>query len=307
MPTVSICLATYRRNGQLAELLDDLAQQTRLPDEVVIVDNDAAGGARTVVDNAQLPFPLCYEVQPVKNIALTRNRTVALASGEWLALIDDDERAPPQWLEQMLATALETGADAVLGHVRCLVPDDAPEWLRRGADELYSSWNNPHGKPFPLNRISKGNALMRASRVREQPGPFDPALGITGGSDSDLYGRLFRAGAVFVWCGTVGLTEMVEPSRLSARWLILRGLRGGQDYARNLRSGDFGPLRRFDQPRYFVRFAVQALVASGLAVLTRPLGRHRAMKWWVSAAANVGKLSAWWGFHYREYDTRSRA
>ena len=95
---ISVCIATYRRAPRLASLLDDLKRQTLLPDEVVIVDNDEAGSARPVVEQAMVdaPFTLRYETQPVKNISLTRNRTVALAHGEWLAFVDDDERVPAE-------------------------------------------------------------------------------------------------------------------------------------------------------------------------------------------------------------------
>jgi len=32
-----------------------------------------------------------------------------------------------------------------------------------------------------------------------------------------------------------------------------------------------------------------------------PLGMHRAMRWVLKVAANFGKLSYFWGWHYREY------
>ena len=171
--TVSICLATYRRNDQLALLLGDLAQQTRRPDEVIVVDNDAAGTAQATVEQMRAsapPFSLVYEVQPRRSIPITRNRTVALADGDWLAFIDDDERAPPDWLATMLDTVTASQADGVLGHVHCVIPDDAPEWVRRG--DFYGSPRNPHGEAFPLNRISKGNAVLRASRVKTAMEPW---------------------------------------------------------------------------------------------------------------------------------------
>lgn len=299
--TVSICLATYRRNDQLALLLGDLAQQTRRPDEVIVVDNDAAGGARERVESMKpsLPFVVRYDVQPVKNISLTRNRTVELASGDWLAFIDDDERAPPDWLATMLDTVTASQADGVLGHVHCVIPDDAPEWVRRG--DFYGSPRNPHGEAFPLNRISKGNAVLRASRVKALEGPFDPALGLTGGEDSDLFTRFNRAGGRLVWCGTAELSEPVEASRMNAQWLRLRALRGGQDFARHLRRGDFRPVGPLDPPLFFLDFLGKFLVGSILAVLTRPLGLHHSIKWSVVAAANLGKLSSYLGLHYREY------
>jgi succinoglycan biosynthesis protein ExoM len=92
-PQVSVCLATYRRNEQLRAVLEDLTKQDRFPDQVVVVDNDADGGARSIVEQcraAGAPFRIDYDVQPVPSIAITRNRTVELALGEWIAFIDDD-------------------------------------------------------------------------------------------------------------------------------------------------------------------------------------------------------------------------
>ena len=94
---VSVCIATYRRPDRLRTLLADLAAQQLTPFEIIVVDNDAAASAREVVRERQklgASCPVHYDVQPEKNISLTRNRTVALASGEWLAFVDDDERAP---------------------------------------------------------------------------------------------------------------------------------------------------------------------------------------------------------------------
>ncbi|HVT35953.1 MAG TPA: glycosyltransferase, partial [Nevskiaceae bacterium] len=131
---VSICLATYRRPEQLAALLDDLLQQTRLPDEIVVIDNDSAASARAVVEAlpAHAACPIRYQVQPEKNISITRNLTVAGASGNWLAFIDDDERAPRAWLQQLLDARRRHDADGVLGPVLPVIPASAPGWIRRG-------------------------------------------------------------------------------------------------------------------------------------------------------------------------------
>jgi succinoglycan biosynthesis protein ExoM len=304
---ISVCLATYRRPESLGWLLRDLAAQTLQPREVVVVDNDACGSAKAIVDALRndLPFAVHYAVQPVQNIALTRNRTVALANGEWLAIIDDDERAPPDWLECMLSTALSAGADGVLGPVHCLVPADAPAWIRRG--DFYATRHHQTGKPFPLDRISKGNALLRAAKVKALVGPYDEALGLSGGEDGDLYGRLANEGAQLVWCEEAMLREPVEPRRLNAHWLLTRALRGGQDYARHWRRGLYGPVAHWQWPIFLLRAGVQLVVALCLAVLCLPLGWHRSMAWLVKASANWGKLSGFWGARHREYAASGRA
>jgi succinoglycan biosynthesis protein ExoM len=57
MPAVSVCLATFKRNERLSAVLEDLARQDRLPDQVVIVDNDPAAGARATVRELDPPIP----------------------------------------------------------------------------------------------------------------------------------------------------------------------------------------------------------------------------------------------------------
>ena len=41
---------------------------------------------------------ISYDVEPEQNIALARNRAIGNASGEYVALIDDDEFPDKQWL-----------------------------------------------------------------------------------------------------------------------------------------------------------------------------------------------------------------
>jgi succinoglycan biosynthesis protein ExoM len=302
MSTVSLCIATYRRPERLAAILDDLTRQTRLPDEVVVVDNDAAASARRIV-NERLekgaPYPIRYAVQPQKNISLTRNKTVELAGGDWLAFVDDDERAPPAWLAQLLQAADRFSADGVLGPVDPVVPPTAPPWIRRG--RFYDFPRMATGSLIPPNRLRFGNVLVKGAWLRGAGEPFDPALGLTGGEDGDLLSRLVQRGARIVWCDEAIVNEPVEPSRLSLRWLLRRALSGGQDFARHTLAGRYGTVSRATRASFFCRALLQALAAAGLALLTWPMGRHHAARWLTTLSANIGKLSVFWGWRYREY------
>ncbi len=298
----SVCIATYRRAQRLAALLDDLVAQQRLPDEVVVVDNDAAGSALDVVQRRRAegtPFPVHYAVQPVKNISITRNRSVALAAGDWLAFIDDDERAAVDWLKQLDETVRRFDTDGVIGPVEPVIPPDAPAWIRRGG--FYRWARMPTGTVVPANKLRFGNLLLRGALLRDSPTPFDPAYGLTGGEDGDLLGRLVQHGARLVWCDEAVVLEPVEASRLSLRWLLLRALRGGQDHARHRLTGRYGPLTLAGRVSFFLRALLQAVAAALLALLSLPGGRHRAVQWLMKAAANLGKMSIFVGWHYREY------
>ena len=299
---ISVCIATWRRPGRLRALLEDLAGQSLLPAEVVVVDNDAAASAAGTVGEfarRRPPFRLRYAVQPLRNIALTRNRTVELARGDWLAFVDDDERAPPQWLQQLAAAAERYDSACVLGPVDPAVPSEAPAWIRRG--RFYDFPRLASGSVVPLNRLRFGNVLIKAAPLRAEPGPFNVAYGLRTGEDGDLLARLARKGLLIVWCDEAIVVEPVEPARLSLYWLLQRALSGGQEFARKSIAGLYGQLGAAGRTRLFAQALAQLLVAALLAVLTLPAGRHHAAHWLTRASANLGKLSVLWGWHYNEY------
>lgn len=299
---ISLCIATYRRAERLQVLLDDLVCQRRPPNEVIVVDNDAAGSAAPVVERRRelgAPFPIHYDVQPVKNISLTRNRTVELASGDWIAFMDDDERAPQSWLALLAEAADHYAADGVLGPVEPVVPNHAPDWLRQGG--FYNWARMQTGTVIPLNKLRFGNVILRAALLRGETPPFDPNYGLTGGEDGDLLTRLVQNGARIIWCDEAVVREPVEAARLSLRWLLRRALRGGQDFARHTLAGRYGPMTFSGRVQFFLRALIQALMAAGLALLAWPAGRHRGVYWLLKASANLGKMSIFGGWHYREY------
>lgn len=300
---ISLCIATYRRTDRLAALLDDLTRQTLLPVEVVVIDNDAAGSAQPVIGERVrlgVPFPIHYGIQPERNISLTRNRTVEAArAGDWLAFIDDDERAAAGWLEGLARAAIRYDADVVQAPVVPVVPDDAPAWIRAG--RFYDWARLPSGSTVPLNKLRFGNVLIRGEPLRSEPGPFDVWFGLSSGEDSEMLARLVAKGARVVWCDDSEVTEPVETKRLTLDWLLQRALSGGQDFSRRTLSGMYGPIGAAGKFALFARSAGQFAVAALLVPLMLPLGRHRAAAWLIKAAANFGKLSVLTGWRYQEY------
>jgi succinoglycan biosynthesis protein ExoM len=303
---ITLCIATYRRPDRLGELLRDLTLQQRPPDEIVVVDNDALGSARAVVERQrQLGSPclIHYAIQPIPNISATRNRSVELAHGDWLGFIDDDERAPSAWLRELVQSAHRAGTDVVLGPVVPLVPRWAPAWIRRG--RFYDWARMATHQVVPLNKLRFGNVLLRAELLQAADSRFDTDFGLTGGEDGDLLTRLVQKGACVHWCDEAVVFEPVEHARLSLRWLMLRSLRGGQDFARHRLNGRFRPIDGFGRFALIGRAVAQSALAAALALLNWPRGQHRAVFWLLKASANVGKISVFMGWHYQEYGTKA--
>ena len=299
---ISVCIATFRRLDRLDAVLSDLRRQSLLPTQVVVVDNDAQGSARPVIEShraAEAPFRIDFDIQPMRNIAKTRNRTVALADGDWLAFIDDDERAPDTWLQRLSESAELYQADGVLAPVEPQLPDSAPQWIRRG--HFYDFPHQPSGTHVPLNRMRFGNVLLRAETLRKLPGPFDERYGLMAGEDGDLLVRAVHGGAKIIWSEEAPVFEPIEPSRLTLRWLLRRAYTGGQEFGRQTVHGRYAPIDFFGQQRFFLRVALQILVAIALTFISWPTGHHRAARWLIRTWANLGKLTALVGLRSQAY------
>jgi hypothetical protein len=99
----SVVIPSYARPESLADCLDGLRSQERLPDEVVVVTRLDDHESREVALSAEgLHVVLADVRQPGLVAAL--NAGVVAASGPILAMIDDDAVPRPDWLRRILQT-----------------------------------------------------------------------------------------------------------------------------------------------------------------------------------------------------------
>jgi succinoglycan biosynthesis protein ExoM len=226
-PQVSICIATYRRPESLANLLDSL-ERLKLPDgvsvEILVVDNDVSKTAEPIALEYAPRFERFeYSIETRQNIAHARNCAVERAQGEWLAFVDDDERADENWICALLSTVGEHECDGAFGPVLPRLEQRGSGWL--DLEAFYSRPRQVSGTRVSHGNTRSGNALLRRALFRELR--FDPDYGRTGGSDVDLFGRMLDRGACFLWCDEAIVHESLGADRHNLRWLARRAFRGG--------------------------------------------------------------------------------
>lgn len=228
---VGVSVITYRRPGLLATLLRSLAVQRPTPGTtatLIVIDNDEAASARAVIDEfrADFPWPCIYGMEPRRNIAAARNRAVAAAldaGADYVAFVDDDERADPGWLAALLRVQRETGAEVVTGPVIPVLHHRAPSWA---APELFVSMPRQE-TGTTVRTAATSNVLISAPLLRRLDGPFDEEFGISGGSDSALFLRTTQLGARIVWANDAITEETFGPSRTTVGWIAQRAFRVG--------------------------------------------------------------------------------
>jgi glycosyltransferase involved in cell wall biosynthesis len=159
---VSVVVPAFNQAEYLREALASALGQTHTDLEVIVVDDGSTDGTRSVCESIADPR-LRYIHQPNdRTMGLgARNRAILESAGEWIALLDQDDRWLPTKIERQLAlAATHPAAGAVFTLVNFI--DGAGRVTRQQADDV------PEGEVY--------HALMAHNRYYSCSGMFRRSL-----------------------------------------------------------------------------------------------------------------------------------
>ena len=273
--SVDICICTFRR-PELADTLRSIAALEKpagFEIGVVVADNDDEPTARKLVKALAeaLKLPIRYRHAPARNISIARNACLDASVSDFVVFIDDDETASPGWLVELVATALTTGATAVLGPVRASYRSDAPDWMRKG--DFHSTL-----PVWVRGEIRTGytcNVLLSMADESLRGRRFSLARGQTGGEDTEFFDHMVKAGGRIAFAPQAFVDEVVPRQRAAFDWLRRRRFRFGQTHGHLIGRGS-GGLRRAGQVGLA---SAKAACCFGVALLTAtsPVRRNRSV------------------------------
>jgi glycosyltransferase involved in cell wall biosynthesis len=303
---VLIGIGSYRRPEGLRKLLTSLANQKCLEDvrvEVFVADNDAelSDGLSVCKEMAAtFPWPLTAELVKERGISAVRNSVLERARKrgvDFVAMLDDDEAASPDWLHELLATQRGTGAGAVAGP-RSFNFERLPS-IAVATSGLFSRSDFPAGA---IGSIESTSNVLLSTQVLESIGwpSFDQQFGLTGGGDKEYFVRLRKSGVRFAWAPAARAVEDVPVARATPAWVIRRAFRVGNCDVRIafLHGGATAVAGSLGK-------AATILLAAPLCV---PLMLMPSRRLWIIAkwSRSAGKIAALFGQRYREYAVTSR-
>ena len=241
MSNVAIGIPTYQRPGGLERLLQSLDQlQTEHQVAVIIADNDAARAEG--LDLAQklaamgYRWPMQFLKVEERGISQVRNSLVEAflerPDLDFLAMLDDDQSADPDWLDEILEVLQSTRADIAGGRLERRIDGPAPAWAAR-VPYLSSKSRGNSGSVDLVD--STGNIIFGRSVLSAAQRPvFEPAFGLSGGEDKEALTRLKHQGARFAWADRANVVEHVPTLRATERWVLQRSYRIGNSDMRVL-------------------------------------------------------------------------
>ncbi len=104
MAGVSVVIVNFNRENLLRQCLQSLERQSLPGAEWIVVDNGSTDGSAAMVA-AEFPAAKLIRLDRNHGFCAANNRGIALASGEWVALLNNDAVADPGWLAALVSAA----------------------------------------------------------------------------------------------------------------------------------------------------------------------------------------------------------
>jgi glycosyltransferase involved in cell wall biosynthesis len=235
---ISVVVCTYNRGELLNQTIESILNQSLSIDsyEIIIVDNNSTDKTASIVYDLQKAHTrLIYVFEPELGLSNARNRGLAEAKGDFVAFIDDDAIADPDWLINLWqACILNNRVVGVGGKIDLIWSRKRPSWLPDellgylGNLDLNSELSILKNTEYPYG----GNMAIKRKHALKMGG-FSKRLGRKGGNlisseEQELFFRLAAdKSGVVVYTPFAIVHHIVPPARLTLSYFLKRSYAQG--------------------------------------------------------------------------------
>jgi len=293
--SVVICAYTEDRWDDVLAAVASVRAQHREPFEIIlVVDHNPSLYARL---KSRLQDVVVVENRQAQGLSGGKNTGVAVARGEFVAFLDDDAVAEPDWLRFLGASYSDGNVIGVGGLTRPLWETQRPHWFPEEFDWVVGC-TFVGREPGRVRNLLGGNASFRRE-VFEVAGGFPSGIGRSaasrrplGGEETEFCIRLGRLcpGSVFIFDARAVIWHRVSAARSRFSYFHSRCYAEGLSKALVTRS--VGVADGLSAERSYTAVTLRRGVVRGLAEALRgdPAALAR------PAAITVGLLSATTGY-----------
>lgn len=208
-PRVSIVIPAYNQADYLAEAIASSLEQTYQDYEIIVVDDGSTDETPTVAQ--RFSSTIRYIRQENQGLAGARNTGIRHAAGEYIALLDSDDRWSPDFLQTMMSLVEQ--------HPEGAVYYAGWRFIDANGKDLPQAPNSRVIAPAAMYRaMLKSNFLIPSAIVMRRStivaeGMFDPAFRRL--QDRELWVRLLSKGYKFIGSSACPVYYRVHGSSLS--------------------------------------------------------------------------------------------
>lgn len=238
---VSIVICTYNRARFLPTALESLKNQTieSRAYEIVVINNNSTDTTEVLClafqkANPNLNFK--YVIEPKQGLSHARNTGIEVASGKYIAFIDDDAIADPNYAKS-IAKAFETypDYDALGGKITPIYESITElKWLSKYLWGMVAKVDNGDKiEPFTKKYPAGCNMVFR-KEVFSTIGNFNPNLA-NRCDDRFIFSQMKNFGKKTLYYPTASVNHFIPDDRITEEGIVRLSRLNGVEY-RNLLS-----------------------------------------------------------------------
>ena len=202
---VSVVIPITRYEVELEEALASVFSQTYPVFEIILVDNNATLKTRTVAEawHEKDPSRIRIVREDHPGAVSARNRGIQESRGEFIALLDSDDRMKPDRLKVQLEEIQKNDDIVLVGSWYDELSPDGQSVLRRDSRPAIPRWwsilfeKNPAFQENPFYEPQTSTFFFRTS-VAQKIGMFDPRFDPFWLEDTDFAFRMYQAGKIHI-------------------------------------------------------------------------------------------------------------
>jgi len=208
MTTISVLIITYNRKDDLRKTIKSIKEQTRKPDEIIIVDNASTDGTAEMV---RKEYPELKLLVSPENRGLTYGVNLAYSNsiGDIAAVLESDMEFDKNWVEEVVR---EFDRDPEAGAV-------VPRFLHRAANG-YVDVEFPPDENNNLERINGCWCLRREIFEKHNELPYDSDYFLYA-QEPEASARIFNMGYKIrrIWTTTTYHNQNLSTGRTNLKTL----------------------------------------------------------------------------------------
>lgn len=169
-PSISVIVPTCDRpRSFVLDAIESVIAQTLKPSEILLIDNGTQPVERDFLPNGIHVF----HVQPKVGVSRARNFGAAMAKGQYLAFLDDDDLWDTAFLEECLKVLQSSKTNCVYGRIDKIKNNEHLVYLIPKKDLLTEE------KLLQQNYFTGGINLLISKELFWRVGGFDPFLKVS--------------------------------------------------------------------------------------------------------------------------------
>lgn len=235
---ITIAICTYNRADILSSALESLCRQTLIPDqyEILVVDNASTDNTGDIIRNVQEKYPEhhiigIYEVK--QGLGYARNTALGQVDTPYIAYIDDDARADPNWLAIILGyIEKSTTFHCLGGPILPFYTSMKPAWFK---DQYESRTWGDKIRHLRFGESLSGSNMIWHTEALRSIGGFGETVGVKGntlsvGEETIAFHQLWQRieNPVVIYDPNLVIYHWVPPNKMRINYPLKRAFVVGQ-------------------------------------------------------------------------------